>query len=416
MIAGAPATEPAPAVPMGLARLAKLAFDGTDLNPLWQDLLARAIAAPDNAATLMDLSILANLMGRRHERLVLQAHALEVQRLYRQPAKSDGPAGLRVLALMTPGDFMANVPLEFLLENSTVTLDILYLIPGTPLPDRLPAHDVAFAAVTELDQNREAFRQLAVVTSSWARPLLNRPERVARLSRDGAWRLLKSAPGVVFPINARIDRLTLEEVGGGAIAIEQLLDGASFPVVVRPIDSNAGNGLAKLDEPSAIGRYLADRPEAGFYLAPFVDYRGSDGLYRKYRVVLIDGRPYACHMAISEHWMIHYLNAGMTESAAKRAEEARFMAEFDDDFAVRHQTALTAIAERIGLDYVGLDCGETRDGRLLVFEVGTNMIVHAMDPPTLFPYKRPQMEKVFAAFVAMLRKACASRRSRAATA
>jgi hypothetical protein len=400
---------------MGLARLAKLAFDGTDLNPLWQDLLARAIAAPDNAATLMDLSILANLMGRRHERLVLQAHALEVQRLYRQPAKSDEPAGLRVLALMTPGDFMANVPLEFLLENSTVTLDILYLIPGAALPDRLPAHDVAFAAVTELDQNREAFRELAVVTSSWPRPLLNRPERVARLSRDGAWRLLKSAPGVVFPINARIDRLTLEEVGGGAIAIEQRLDGASFPVVVRPIDSNAGNGLAKLDEPGAIGRYLADRPEAGFYLAPFVDYRGSDGLYRKYRVVLIDGRPYACHMAISEHWMIHYLNAGMTESAAKRAEEARFMAEFDDDFAVRHQTALTAIAERIGLDYVGLDCGETRDGRLLVFEVGTNMIVHAMDPPSLFPYKRPQMEKVFAAFVAMLRKACASRRSRAAT-
>jgi hypothetical protein len=31
------------------------------------------------------------------------------------------------------------------------------------------------------------------------------------------------------------------------------------------------------------------------------------------------------------------------------------------------------------------------------------MIVHAMDSSTLYPYKRPQMEKVFAAFQAMLR-------------
>jgi hypothetical protein len=33
------------------------------------------------------------------------------------------------------------------------------------------------------------------------------------------------------------------------------------------------------------------------------------------------------------------------------------------------------------------------------------MIVHSMDPPDLFPYKRPQMEKVFNAFQAMLHNA-----------
>jgi hypothetical protein len=30
------------------------------------------------------------------------------------------------------------------------------------------------------------------------------------------------------------------------------------------------------------------------------------------------------------------------------------------------------------------------------------MIVHAMDPPDMFPYKAPQMHKVFDAFHAML--------------
>ena len=33
------------------------------------------------------------------------------------------------------------------------------------------------------------------------------------------------------------------------------------------------------------------------------------------------------------------------------------------------------------------------------------MIVHSMDPPGLFPYKRPQMEKVFGAVQRMLRNA-----------
>jgi glutathione synthase/RimK-type ligase-like ATP-grasp enzyme len=92
----------------------------------------------------------------------------------------------------------------------------------------------------------------------------------------------------------------------------------------------------------------------------------------------------------------------MIESAANRAEEARFMAAFDDDFARRHAQAFHAIAERIGLDYLGIDCGETLDGKLLIFEVDSNMIVHAMDPVEVFPYKQPQMRKVFDAFRQML--------------
>ena len=59
----------------------------------------------------------------------------------------------------------------------------------------------------------------------------------------------------------------------------------------------------------------------------------------------------------------------------------------------------------MGLDYFGIDCGETPEGELLIFEADVAMIVHAMDPPDLFPYKGPQMRKVFDAFRAMLEKA-----------
>jgi hypothetical protein len=404
-------TAATPPVPIGLARLAKLAFDGEDLAPLADELSARAAAVPPDPAALMDLSTIAQLTGRRDDRLALQMAALSLQRVFRQPGA--GASSLRLLAFMAPGDFLANTPLEFMLPDANVTLDMLYVVPGLPLPQSLPEHDVAIVAATELAQNRALLDQIGALVPTWPRPVVNAPERIARLTRDGAWSVLRSVPGVMFPINARIERARLAALGCSEANIVDVL-GFGFPMIARPVDAHAGNGLALLSDASAVADYLLQQPETDFFVAPFVDYRSSDGLYRKYRVALIAGRPYACHMGISRHWMIHYLNAGMMESAEKRAEEARFMAGFDRDFALSHKGALAGIAERIGLDYVTMDCAEMPDGRLLVFEVGNGMIVHAMDPLSLFPYKAPQMRKVFAAFEAMLRAAATGRPAAAA--
>jgi hypothetical protein len=233
--------------------------------------------------------------------------------------------------------------------------------------------------------------------------MVNAPDRIARLTRDGAWALLNSVAGVAMPMTARVGRSSLMQIASGELKIEAILENSAFPIIARPLDSHAGEGLAKLDIHTALDSYLDERPEREFFVSPFVDYRGSDGLFRKYRIALIEGLPYACHMGISQHWMIHYVNADMYKNAERRAEEAHFMAHFDE-FAIRHDKALRATAERIGLDYVTMDCAEMPDGRLLIFEVGNGMIVHAMDHPDLFPYKRPQMDKVFSAFQMMLRR------------
>jgi len=92
----------------------------------------------------------------------------------------------------------------------------------------------------------------------------------------------------------------------------------------------------------------------------------------------------------------------MTESASRRAMEAEAMASFDTGFAHRHAAAFAALHERLGFDYYSIDCAETQDGRLLLFEADTAAIIHMMDPPDLFPYKPPQMRRVFQAFGAML--------------
>jgi hypothetical protein len=104
----------------------------------------------------------------------------------------------------------------------------------------------------------------------------------------------------------------------------------------------------------------------------------------------------------------------MAASASKRREEEIFMQTFDVGFAQRHRAALSGLAKRIGLDYFTIDCGETREGSLLVFEADNTAIVHDMDPSSIFPYKVPQMRKVFDAFAAMLHRRAGCPREAAA--
>ena len=342
---------------MGLAALAKMAFRGEDLGGLRSRLLDRARRNATDANALMDLSTVLHLMGQREHALSVQALALDIQRVFRLRGSGES-VGIRILAFVSPGDLTENNALEFLVEASAITLDMLYVTPGMPLPATLPDHDLAIVAVCETDGNRSLLMHIEWLVKGWPRPVLCAPGRIARLSRDGRpGALLRGVLGIALPVTTRIDRETLAA----------LVQDGRFPVIVRPVGSQKGQGLVKLESGDAIPAYLAARPENEFYISRFVDYRGLDGQFRKYRIVLIDERPYVCHMAISGHWMVHYLSAGMLGSAEKRAEEAQFFDDFDTAFARRHHDALLTIAKRLELEYVGLDCAETPEGKAADF-------------------------------------------------
>jgi hypothetical protein len=391
---------------LGLARLMPLAFRGVSLAPLAEQMMKRAREDENDANAWMDLSTILMLQGIPDVALVVQAQALQIRRTYelmpeRRPA-------LRLLALMAPGDLMTNSPLAFLVEHSDIALTILYVMPGEPVPAELPEHDVLYVAIAQFERTNDILLQLEAGANAWTKPLLNRPARIAQTCRSRAFRALEGSPGLCMMSTVRASRASLQSLAAGAVPLESVLPDGAFPLIVRPIDSHAGNGLDKVDCPQDVAAYLETRPEDEFFVSRFVDYRSPDGLYRKYRVVLIDGQPYAAHMGVSEHWMIHYLNAGMTASAAKRADEERFMRTFDTEFAPRHAAALRAIHERIQLDYLVVDCAETRDGELLAFEIDPGAVVHSMDPVDQFPYKPEHMDKIYVAFRAMLLRAAAS--------
>ena len=390
-----------------------MAAKGTDLRPLWLELITKLIGGTIEAGEGLDLSLIAQLLGDKPAGLAIQQEILASHRLFRSPCAVPKPR-LRVLALAAATDMGSNTPIEFLLEDSEIELMTLYVTPEAELPHALPDHDIAIVVASDSEDCRDALRRIGLMMPGWPRPLLNPPHLVCNLDRDKLHRLLAGIEGLKIPATAAVTRERLSGLSQSAAAPVDIMADPAFPVIVRPRGSHAGAGLAKIDDADAMERYLGGRQELEFFISRFVDYSGGDGLFRKCRIVVVDGRPYACHLAVADRWDVWYLNAGMSLSASKRLEEETFMRTFDTGFAPRHRTALAGMTDRIGLDYFTVDCAVTKDGSLLIFEADNTAIVHNMDPPEIFPYKAPQMRKVFDAFAAMLHRRAGQTRERAA--
>jgi hypothetical protein len=386
---------------MGVAQLTQMAFEGRDMRALWHELMETATDDVAGSGTGMDLSVISQLLGDKPTGLAIQKDTLTLQRLYRSPCAVERPR-LRVLAFAAVMDIGGNTPLEFLLQGSDIELVTFYVVPGMELPNPMPDHDVAIVVAPDDDAARESMLAIDALVSAWPRPVLNLPARIGMLDRDRLYKQLKSIAGLEIPQTARVAINQLHALAADTLPLREVLEDGEFPLIVRPIGSHAGFGLAKIADRGALADYLAARDEQEFFLSRYVDYASADGRFRKYRIVLIEGRAYACHMAVAAEWKVWYLNAEMALSAPHRLEEALFMQEFDQKFAVRHASALAQMADRIGLDYATVDCAETRDGALLVFEADNTAIVHDMDPPNVYPYKSAQMQKIFQAVQAMM--------------
>ena len=82
---------------MGVARLARMQVDGTDLRPLWQTLIAKLIDGTLQAGEGLDLSLIAQLLGDKPAGLAIQYQILASHQLFRLPCALEKPR-LRVLA------------------------------------------------------------------------------------------------------------------------------------------------------------------------------------------------------------------------------------------------------------------------------------------------------------------------------
>jgi hypothetical protein len=402
-----------PTLILGKAAILRHAYEGRDLSELLDRFLEAFARDPANAAALLDLSFVLGAAGQRDKALEIQARALSLRRCYRL-SRGVGN-GLKLAAFVVPGDFMANTPLEFLVEGADIDLWLIYVDADLCALTDIPEHDVGFMAVGESPDNAGVLRHLPQLLKDWPRPIVNNSaETISALTRDGVCQLFVDEPRILAPATVRVDRADLMQIVERKRSLDTPPIEMAFPIIVRPVGTHAGQGMEKVASTEDLAGYLAQHQDLVFYIAPFIDYSGPDGLFRKQRIAFIDGRAYPSHWATSDHWMVHYLSAQMADRPERRAEEEAWMAHFDEDFAVRHASAFQVLNRRFGLDYFGIDCAELPDGRLLLFEADVAMIVHDLDPGETFPYKKPAMRRLFDAFEAMLR-ARAARTPRGST-
>lgn len=319
-----------------------------------------------------------NAAALRHQRIALRRRSLVSIEALEPPARTT------ILELCVAGTFQANIPLDFILDPRRTTVHKLYL-GEHPIP-ALPPYDLVFNTIADAPNVAGALDLAEKVIAAGDRPALNTPKFVQLTSRDS---VAAQFAGSQLVAVARTIRTTRDGAPGERTA---------FPFLIRPLDSHAGNDLAKIDDAQGLDRYLAATPDADeFYISAFIDYRNADGFYRKYRIVFVDGVPYPVHQAISPNWMIHYYNAPMDRNAWMREEEHAFMRDMDAVFRGRLAAGLREIARLIPLDYFGIDCSIAADGRVLLFEASTAMIVHMRDPVDLYPYKAQYVPRVIRA-------------------
>jgi glutathione synthase/RimK-type ligase-like ATP-grasp enzyme len=178
--------------------------------------------------------------------------------------------------------------------------------------------------------------------------------------------------------------------------------GFDFPLLIRTPGFHTGRHFLRVEAIGELPAALAELPGEDLTVLSYLDARGRDGKVRKYRVMMLDGELYPLHVAVSSHWKIHYFTADMADKPEHRAEDAEFLENMPAVLGPRAMTALAEIQARLGLDYAGVDFGLSASGEILLFEANATMVVNPPEPEEKWAYRRPAVERIYAAVRRML--------------
>jgi tetratricopeptide (TPR) repeat protein len=360
---------------------------------------------PDLVPANQNLASILRMDGRLAEADRHYDRAYTQQSLFIEPAEVP-LRNILILCSSRPG----NVPFEFLLPQSCNTLIKWVIEYAEPeQPPSLPHYDLVFNAIGDADT---AGRSRAAVERFLARndkPLLNPPQTIDRTSRDRINALLAGIDHIVVPRVMRWDRRQIAAADAPA-----LIDaaGLTYPVIVRPTGAHGGDGVILVPSPEALivvwaATIVADATSDELYVSSYHEYRSPDSFYRKYRVIFVDRKPYPYHLAISGQWLAHYVTADMLSLRWKPAEEYLFLYDPVCVLGKAAWEALEAVAQRLDLDFGGVDFSVLPDGKLLIFETNATMLVHPETYNEELKFKNPYVQRILDAFDQLLDRSIA---------
>jgi hypothetical protein len=395
-----------PHEPTAHVNLADLLMYADEFGPARAHYEAALRLDPANAQAHQRLSALLHELGdidgmRRHRALGFGAAPADTL-----PFLGEGaPIPLLVLTSTPAGD----VSWRKLVDDrvfATTALAAAFHAPDAPLPP----HAMIFNVIGDADLCAEDLKAAEALCRRSGAPVLNAPDRIPATGRMAGARRLGALSGVVAPRMSLWPRAALE-ADDAAARLEA--EGFGFPLLVRSPGFHTGRHFEQVDEPGRLSAVAAALPGPELMVIEHLDTRGPDGLARKYRVMIIDGRLYPLHLVVSRHWKAHYFTGAMGEDAEHREEEARFLEAMPEVLGPRAMRALEAIGRTLGLDYAGVDFAVGQNGELLLFEANAVMNMIAPDASPQWDYRRPAITRAIGAARDMLVRRAATATARA---
>lgn len=222
--------------------------------------------------------------------------------------------------------------------------------------------DVIFNAICEPDICKNALYSAAYfLKDNKEVPVINHPSLVLRMTRDNLYSMIKDVPGLYVPKVIRIRPDSLNYISEVAHKEE------FYPFIFREVGKHTQSRAVLVESPKDIKK-IEIYPFRGeeYYMVEYVDYRSPDGLFRKHRVYVIDGKLYPKSKVISNYWNVHGEDRKriMDKDRKYRLEEESWLKNFqENDYA-----PIKEIYKATALDLFIVDFGILRDGRIVIFE------------------------------------------------
>lgn len=224
-----------------------------------------------------------------------------------------------------------------------------------------------------------------------ALPIFNHPRAIQMSRRDKSSELLRGIENLIVP---KVVRFTPVEAGSFEDVFHS--NGFSFPVLLRPAGSQEGIGMVKIDSPRDWTKVLYSAWQGKpHYMTQFVDYSRPDGSFSFMRIAVVGGQSFLRVTGGSQSWHIGHSHSPAPEKPKAKVDRWREVARDRDEFERWPEAkALAAeIAERVRLDFFGIDLGVIDRNRFVLFEANAAMTM--TNKFALTEEARPFAERIY---------------------
>ncbi len=234
--------------------------------------------------------------------------------------------------------------------------------------------DTIFNQISDADTHKTTLAKMKNILNQLKSKVkfFNLPQNIENTRRENIYLLLQGINKVYTPKTIKITPRTPADIYK-KIHSEDF----KFPVIFRQAGDHGGIStilINNLNKQEDFYPFALDGRE--YYLTQYVDYK-QDGIYRKFRLIVIDGEVFIRHVLFNDSWLIHSTNSRefMRQNKIYIEKEKKLLDSFDDDLKPYIKKQITEIHQKIGLDYFGIDCFADKNFNMLIFEVNASMNV-----------------------------------------